>query len=60
MRIFIGTRYRRSHPRPYCRFMDGVRGFAPGRALVRPESLHITLKFIGETAPENVDQIERR
>jgi len=25
---------------------------------VRPESLHITLKFIGERPPENVDQIK--
>ena len=40
-------------------FMDGVRGFAPDARWVRPESLHVTLKFIGEKKPEAVDDINR-
>jgi 2'-5' RNA ligase len=39
-------------------FMDGVRGFAPDARWVRPESLHVTLKFIGEKSLEAVDQIK--
>ncbi len=39
-------------------FMDGVRNFAPDVRWVRPESLHVTLKFIGEKPAESVDQIK--
>src|SRR5579862_8949903 len=39
-------------------FMDGVRNFAPDVRWVRPESLHVTLKFIGEKPPESVEQIK--
>jgi 2'-5' RNA ligase len=41
------------------RFLDGVRPFAPDARWVRPESLHVTLKFIGEKAPEVVEEIKR-
>ncbi|HKT88847.1 MAG TPA: RNA 2',3'-cyclic phosphodiesterase [Candidatus Sulfotelmatobacter sp.] len=30
------------------RFVEGVRNFVPGARWVHPESLHVTLKFIGE------------
>src|ERR1700692_533728 len=40
-------------------FLDGVRGFAPDVRWVRPESLHITLKFIGEQSGEKVEDIKR-
>ena len=36
------------------RFLEGVEGFAPEARWVRPESLHITLKFIGEQTPDQV------
>jgi 2'-5' RNA ligase len=39
-------------------FMDGVRNFAPDAKWVRPESLHLTLKFIGEQPEHTVDQIK--
>ncbi len=39
-------------------FLDGVRGFAPDARWARPESLHMTLKFIGEKPPETVEQIK--
>ena len=40
------------------RFLEGVRGFAPDVRWVRPESLHITLKFIGEKPPEAMEEIK--
>ena len=40
-------------------FLDGVRGFAPDARWVRPESLHVTLKFIGEKASEAVEEIKQ-
>src|SRR5579864_1611327 len=40
------------------RFMEGVSGFAPDARWVRPESLHITLKFIGEKPIETVEEIK--
>ena len=42
------------------RFLEGVEGFAPEARWVRPESLHITLKFIGEQTPERVEAITER
>jgi 2'-5' RNA ligase len=39
-------------------FLDGVRGFAPDARWVRSESLHVTLKFIGEKPTETVDAIK--
>jgi RNA 2',3'-cyclic 3'-phosphodiesterase len=38
-------------------FMDGLRGFAPDVRWVRMESLHVTLKFIGERPPEFVTKL---
>ena len=58
MRIFIALDIDEAIRDRIARFLDGVRGFAPDARWVRPESLHVTLKFIGETAPENVDQIK--
>ena len=42
------------------RFIEGVSGFAPEARWVRTESLHITLKFIGEQKPEQVAAITQR
>ena len=39
--------------------LDGVQGFAPDVRWVRPESLHVTLKFIGEKSAEAVEEIKR-
>ena len=38
-------------------FMEGVRGFAPDVRFVAPESLHLTLKFIGEQPEEKLGMI---
>jgi 2'-5' RNA ligase len=40
-------------------FLDGIRGFAPEARWVRPESMHVTLKFIGEKPSDAVDEIKQ-
>jgi 2'-5' RNA ligase len=40
-------------------FMDGVHGFAPDAHWVRPESMHVTLKFVGEKSAEAVQTIKQ-
>ena len=57
MRIFIGLDLENSIRERIRRFMDGVRGFAPDARWTRPESLHVTLKFVGEKAMPTVEEI---
>src|SRR5437868_9095939 len=38
-------------------FMDGLRGFAPDVRWVRTDSLHVTLKFIGEKPTDFVTKV---
>src|SRR3954470_18868228 len=40
------------------RFMDGVRNFAPDARWMKEESLHITLKFIGEQPESALERIK--
>jgi 2'-5' RNA ligase len=40
------------------RFIEGVTGFAPDARWVSPESLHLTLKFIGEKPEQSVEEIK--
>lgn len=60
MRIFIGIDLDPGVRRRIARFLEGVQGFAPDSRWVRPESLHITLKFIGEQKAEQVEAIAER
>lgn len=57
MRIFIGIDLDPELRARIARFIEGVEGFAPDARWVRPESLHITLKFIGEQTAEQVEAI---
>ena len=57
MRIFIGIDLDDAIRTKIARFMEGVSGFAPEARWVRPESMHITLKFIGEQKDEQVAAI---
>jgi RNA 2',3'-cyclic 3'-phosphodiesterase len=57
MRIFIGIDLDSEVRGRVARFLEGVEGFAPDARWVTPESLHITLKFIGEQKPEQVEAI---
>jgi 2'-5' RNA ligase len=60
MRIFIGIDLDPEVRVRIARFLEGVQGFAPDARWVRPESRHITLKFIGEQKSEQVDAITER
>lgn len=59
MRIFVALDIDDSIRERFQRFMDGVREFAPEARWVRPESLHVTLKFIGEKPLQVVEQVKR-
>jgi 2'-5' RNA ligase len=60
MRIFIGIDLDVAVQARIERFLEGVQGFAPEARWVHAESLHITLKFIGEQAPDRVEVITER
>jgi 2'-5' RNA ligase len=60
MRIFIGIDLDPEVRTRIERFLEGVEGFAPDARWVRTESLHLTLKFIGEQTPEQVEAITER
>jgi len=59
MRVFIALDIDDAIRRRIHRFLEGVSGFAPDARWVRPESLHVTLKFIGEKPIETVEEIKR-
>jgi len=58
MRLFIALDIDHAIRERIARFLEEVRGFAPDARWVRPESLHVTLKFIGEKPTEKVDEIK--
>ena len=59
MRVFVGLDIPDSVRAAISRYIDGVRNFAPDVTWVRPESFHVTLKFIGEQKPEQVEQLKQ-
>ena len=61
MRLFVAIDIDEAIRERLTRFLEGVRGFAPAQEVrwVRPESLHLTLKFIGEAGPERGQHIQR-
>jgi 2'-5' RNA ligase len=59
MRIFVALDIDDAIRQRIERFIEGVSGFASDTRWVRPESLHVTLKFIGEKPPEMVEEIKR-
>jgi 2'-5' RNA ligase len=61
MRLFVAIDIDEAIRKRLGRFLEGVRGFAPAQEVrwVKPESLHLTLKFIGEVGPERAQQIQR-
>ena len=58
MRLFVALDIEESIRRRIQTFMEGVREFASDARWVRPESLHVTLKFIGERPNDTVEQID--
>ena len=59
MRLFVGLDIDDAIRSRIARFLDGVRGFAPDARWVKPESLHVTLKFIGEQPEDKVENVKR-
>jgi len=59
MRLFIGMDIDDAIRERIQRFMDGVRGFAPDARWVRAQSLHVTLKFVGEKPAPAVEEIRK-
>jgi RNA 2',3'-cyclic 3'-phosphodiesterase len=58
MRMFVAIDIDDAIRRRISAFMDGLREFASDARWVRPESMHITLKFIGEKPNEAVEPIK--
>jgi 2'-5' RNA ligase len=59
MRIFIALDIDDSIRDRIARFVQGVHGFAPDARWAPPESMHVTLKFIGEKSEETVEEIKQ-
>ena len=59
MRLFIALDIDDAIRGRITRFVDGVAGFAPDARWMRPESLHVTLKFIGEQREPVLEQIKQ-
>ena len=60
MRVFVAVDLDPEIREKISRFLDGIRGFADEARWVRPESLHVTLKFIGEQSEEQVAAVTER
>lgn len=58
MRVFVALDIDDAIRKRLQLFLDGVHGFAPDARWVRPESMHVTLKFIGERSVEAVEEIK--
>ncbi len=59
MRLFVALDLETSVRERIALFLRGVEGFAPEVRWAKPESLHITLKFIGEQSVENLPRIQQ-
>jgi 2'-5' RNA ligase len=59
MRVFVGLDLDPEIRERMTRYLEGVREFAPEARWVKAESFHVTLKFIGEQKPEQVEEIKR-
>jgi 2'-5' RNA ligase len=60
MRLFVALDIPDAVRERIARFVEGVSGFAPDARWAKPESLHVTLKFIGEQSEPAVEQIKQR
>lgn len=58
MRLFIALDIEDAIRQRIAGFVEGVGGFAPDARWVKPESLHVTLKFIGEQPEPMLEEIK--
>lgn len=59
MRVFVALDIDTAIRECIATFIDGVRNYAPDARFVQAESLHVTLKFIGEQSEAVVDAIKQ-
>jgi len=59
MRLFVALDIDDAIRNRIVRFLEAVRGFEEDARWVRPESLHVTLKFIGEHSEDKLADIKR-
>lgn len=59
MRLFVALDIDDAIRERIIRFVEGVRNFAPDARWVKAESLHVTLKFIGEQPDDQVAKIKQ-
>ncbi len=59
MRLFLALDIPDAIRARIVRFVEGVSGFAPDGRWAKPESLHVTLKFIGEQPEPAVEHIKQ-
>src|SRR5947199_7675901 len=59
MRLFIALDIDDPLRQRITRFLEGVHPFAPDARWAKPESLHVTLKFIGEQPESAVERIKQ-
>ena len=59
MRLFVALDIEDAIRERIARFLEGVRNFAPDARWVKDESMHVTLKFIGEQPDGKVEEIRQ-
>lgn len=59
MRTFVAIDIPNEVRAKIARYAEGMRGFAPDARWVKPETLHVTLKFIGELKDAQVEEAKR-
>lgn len=59
MRLFVALDIDDGIRERLARFVEGVRNLAPNARWMKPESLHVTLKFIGEQPADAIDRIRQ-
>jgi 2'-5' RNA ligase len=58
MRLFVGIDLDEMIRQKITRFVEGVAGFAPDVRWMKPEALHLTLKFIGEFPEPKLEELK--
>jgi 2'-5' RNA ligase len=58
MRLFVAIDLEDAIRQRIVRFVDGVAGFAPDVRWMKPEALHLTLKFIGEFPEPKLEDLK--
>jgi 2'-5' RNA ligase len=59
MRLFVAIDIDSAIRERITRFVEDIRGLAPAARWVSAESMHLTLKFLGEQPPQKAEEIKR-